>query len=303
MTDIWTYSPVRVGPRRAAAIAACAGALALIAGCGTGTGTGTGSDSASGTAAPLSPRTAITLAADQTQRVNSMSSNLVVNVSGMASATTTGSIQIQLRPRLLADENLALTTQGKTMSMEDIVSAKAVYLKSAAFSSLTGQSGKAWIKIPLSDLSGSAGSALSSLLQNVQNGDPLTQTRMLATSKNVHKVGTQVIDGVSTTHYAGTFTPKAAVARLSTTLRRQVAPMLSLIAGDVRFDAWIDASHQVRKIAEVETVSGETVKLSMTITSINQPVHVKLPRPAQVVVPPKGELGGDGTSSGSGTVS
>ena len=246
---------------------------------------------------------AITLAADQTQHVNSMSANVVVNVSGMASATTVGSIEIQLRPKLLADENLAIKSQGQTMAMNDIVSAKAVYLKSAAFSSLIGQTGKTWIKIPLSDLSGSAGSVLSSLLQNVQNGDPLTQTRMLAASKNVHKVGTQVIDGVTTTHYAGTFTPAAAVAQLSTTLRKQVAPMLSMITGDVRFNAWIDASHQVRKIAEVETVSGETVNLSMTLTSINQPVHIALPAPGQVLVPPKSVLNGVGGTSNSGGTS
>jgi hypothetical protein len=246
---------------------------------------------------------AITLAADQTQRVNSMSSSVVVSVSGMASATTTGSIQIQLRPKLLADEDLAITSQGQTTAMTDIVSTKAVYLKSAAFSALTGQTGKTWIEIPLSDLSGSAGSALSSLLQNVQNGDPLTQTRMLAASKNVHKVGPQVIDGVRTTHYAGTFTPAAAVAKLPATLRDQVAPLLSQITGDVRFDAWIDASHQVRKIAEVETVSGETVNLSMTITSLNKPVHIVLPASGQVLVPPKSALNGSGSSSGSGTSS
>jgi hypothetical protein len=287
MTDLWTHSPVRVGPRRAAAVAACAGALTLIAGCGGG----------SGAAAPLSPRMAITLAADQTQRVNSMSSALVVNVSGMVSETTTGSIQVQLRPKLLADENLAIVSQGQRVAMTDIVSTKAVYLKSAAFSALTGQTGKTWLEIPLSDLSGSAGSALSSLLQNVQNGDPLTQTRMLAASKNVHKVGPQVIDGVRTTHYAGTFTPSAAVAKLPATLRKQVAPLLTLVTGDIRFDAWIDASHQVRKIAEVETVSGETVNLSMTITSINKPVHITLPAPSQVLVPPKGALNGGSSPS------
>jgi hypothetical protein len=287
MTDLWTHSPVRVGPRRAAAVAACAGALTLIAGCGGG----------SGAAAPLSPRMAITLAADQTQRVNSMSSALVVNVSGMVSETTTGSIQVQLRPKLLADENLTIVSRGQRVAMTDIVSAKAVYLKSAAFSALTGQTGKTWLEIPLSDLSGSAGSALSSLLQNVQNGDPLTQTRMLAASKNVHKVGPQVIDGVAVTHYAGTFTPSAAVAKLPATLRKQVAPLLTLVTGDIRFDAWIDASHQVRKIAEVETVSGETVNLSMTITSINKPVHITLPAPSQVLVLPKSALNGGSSPS------
>jgi hypothetical protein len=295
MTDLWTHSPVRVGPRRAAAVAACAGALTLIAGCGGG----------SGSAAPLTPRTAITLAADKTQRVNSMSSNIMVNVSGIVSATSTGSIQVQLKPKLLADEDLTIVSQGQTVAMTDIVSTKAAYLKSAAFSALTGPTGKTWLEIPLSDLSGSAGSALSSLLQNVQNGDPLTQTRMLAASKDVRKVGPEVIDGVRTTHYAGTFTPAAAVAKLPAALRKQVAPLLTLIKGDIRFDAWIDASHQVRKIAEVETVSGETVNLTMTITSINKPVHIALPAPGQVLVAPTSILGsgnsGSGSSSDSGT--
>jgi len=289
MTHLWTHSPVRVGPGRAAGVAACAGALALITGCGGG---------GAGSAAPLTPRMAISLAADETQRVNSMSSNVVVNVSGIVSATTTGSIQVQLRPKLLADEDLSIVSQGQTLSMTDIVSTKAVYLKSAAFSGLTAPSGKTWLEIPLSDLSGSAGSALSSLLQNVQNGDPLTQTRMLVASKDVRKVGPQVIDGVAVTHYAGTFTPKAAVANLPANLRQQVAPLLTLITGDIRFDAWIDASHQVRKIAEVETVSGETVNLTMTITSLNRPVHIALPAPGQVQVAPKSILGHGSNGSG-----
>jgi hypothetical protein len=288
MTDLWTHSPVRVGPRRAAAVAACAGALTLIAGCGGG----------SGAAAPLTPRMAITLAADETQRVNTMSSDIVVNVSGIVSETTTGSIQVQLKPTLLAHEDLAIVGQGQTISMTDIVSTKAIYLKSAALSALTGPTGKKWLEIPLSNLSGSAGSALSSLLQNVQNGDPLTQTRMLAASKNVRKVGSQVIDGVATTHYAGTFTPKAAVAQLPASLRKQVAPLLTMITGDIRFDAWIDASHQVRKIAEVETVSGETVNLAMTITSLNKPVHIAIPPAGRVLVAPAALTGGTGGGSG-----
>jgi hypothetical protein len=243
---------------------------------------------------------AITLAADQTQRVTTMSSTIVVNVSGIMSETTSGSIQIQLKPKLLADDDLSIVSRGQTIAMTDIVTTKAVYLKSAAFSALTGPTGKTWLEIPLSDLSGSAGSALSSLLQNVQNGDPLTQTRMLAASKDVRKVGPEVIDGVAVTHYAGTFTPAAAVAKLPADLRKQVAPLLTLIKGDIRFDAWIDASHQVRKIAEVETVSGETVHLTMTITSINKPVHIAPPAPRMVLVAPRSALtGGSGTSGAS----
>jgi hypothetical protein len=268
-----------------------AGALALIAGCGGGSG-GTGSAAPR----PLTPHQVITLAADESQHVNSIAANMSMVIAGTVSETLTGNIQVQLKPILLADENLIISSQGQTIPMTDIVSAKAVYLKSAAFSSLTGQTGKTWIKIPLTEMSGT-GSALSSLLQDVQNGDPLTQTSMLAASKNVRAVGTQVIDGVRTTHYAGTFTAAAALAELPANLRTQLAPMLKLITGDIQFNAWIDAQHQLRKLTETETVMSETVNMTMDVTSVNQPVHVSLPPARRTMVLPASAFNAGGTSS------
>jgi LppX_LprAFG lipoprotein len=287
MTHICTYSPLKTG-RRAAAVALGAGALALIAGCG---GSGTGS------AAPLTPRQAITLAADQTQHVNSIAATLSISVAGAVSETTTGSVQVQLKPVLLASEDLTIVSQGQTVPIASIVSSKAIYLKSTAFAALTRQTRKTWIEIPLSDLSGTGASAVASLLQNVQNGDPLTQTKMLAASKNVRVDGHQVIDGVRTTHYAGTFSPSAALATLPASLRQQVAPQLKLITGEVQFNAWIDARHQVRRVTEIETVSGATVNFTMDITSVNQPVHVTLPRAGRTMVVPASDFGS--SSSGS----
>ena len=72
----------------------------------------------------------------------------------------------------------------------------------------TGQTGKPWIEIPFASLSGNLGASLTGLLQDAQNGDPLTQTKMLAAAKNVRVAGTQVIDGVRTTHYMGSFTAR-----------------------------------------------------------------------------------------------
>jgi len=190
-------------------------------------------------------------------------------------------------------------SQGQTIPIDSIVSAKAIYLKSSAFSALMGQTGKTWIEIPLPDLSGTGDSSLAGILQNVQNGNPLTQTRMLAASKNVHAVGLQVIDGVRTTHYAGTFSPMAALATLPAGLRKAVAPGLKLITGDIQFNAWIDAEHQVHRVTETESVSGETVSFRMDITSVNRPVHVTLPTAGQTLVPPASFFGGAASSSSS----
>ncbi len=281
MTLLSTYSPLNGrGQRRAAAVALCAGALTIVAGC------------SSGPAKPLSARAAIGLAADETQHVNSMAATFSAQVNGSVSETTTGTIRMQIKPALLLDETVDVSAAGQSFPMDEIVTTKAAYLKSTLFSALTEQSGKPWLEIPFSDLSGNLGSSLTNLLQSVQNGDPLTQTKMLAASKNVHSVGTQVIDGVRTTHYTGSFTASAALAALPASLRTLLAPLMKSVTGDISFNVWIDAQHVARRVTEVETVMGETVNVTMNVTAVNQPVHIALPSASQVTTPPSGVLGG-----------
>ena len=273
--------------RRAAAVAFGAGTLALVAGCSAGTTAATDTTGATGSAQPLSPRTAIRLAADQTQRVNSMAAAFSVRTSGSVTDTVAGTVQLRLRPTLLADEKLNISAAGQRFPLQEIVTAKAIYLKSPSVSALA-KPGRPWIGIPFSDLSGSLGSSLGNLLQNVQNGNPASQAKMLSASKNVRAVGTQVIDGVSTTHYTGTFKASAALAKLSPGLRKEIAPGLKLITGDIRFNAWIDAQHVVRRITEVYTVMGHTATATVNVTAVNQPVHIAPPPARRVTLPPAG---------------
>jgi hypothetical protein len=282
--------PRRGNRRRAAAVAFGAGTLALVAGCSAGTTVATDTTGPAGSARPLSARTAISLAADQTRRVNSMAAAFSVQISGSVTDTVAGTVQLRLRPTLLADENLSVSAAGQKFPLREIVTAKAIYLKSPSVSALA-MPGRPWIEIPFSDLSGNLGSTLASLLQNVQNGDPQTQTRMLAASKNVRAVGTQVIDGVSTTHYTGTFTASAAVATLPASLRRELAPALKLITGDIRFNAWIDAQHVARRITETYTVMGEAASVTVNVTAVNQPVHIAPPRASRTTIPSAAAFG------------
>jgi hypothetical protein len=287
MTLISTASPRNVSGRYlryGGAAALCAAACALIAGCGTGTST-----SGAAAAKPLSPKQAITLASDNTSRASSLTGDYTVQVGSAGSELTTGTVVAQIRPTLLVSENLAVSAAGQKLSISEILSARAIYLKEAA---LSAQTGKPWVKISLSSLSGGIGSALTQLFQSAQNGNPLEQTQMLAAGQNVRDDGTQVVDGVQTTHYSGSFTAGEAGKALSPSLRKSVAPMLNLLSGDITFNAWIDGQHQVRQLIETETVSGEPVTVTMHITSINQPVHISLPPARRVADMPGGNLAG-----------
>jgi hypothetical protein len=284
MTLLSAHSPVTADGRRgrrAAAFALCAGACALmasVAGC-------------SAAAAPLTPRMAISLAADKTQSVTSMIATFSDQISGAVAETTSGTLEMQMKP-LLAEADATTSADGQTFPIDEIVSTTDMYLKSSVFSVFTGQTGKPWIEIPFASLSGSLGASLTGLLQDAQNGDPLTQTRMLAAAKNVRVAGTQVIDGVRTTHYTGSFTGPAALAALPPAQRKQIGPLLKMVSGDIQFNAWIDAQHVVRRITEVETVGGEAVHSTISITSVNKKVRIAPPSAGEAVVLTKSDLGG-----------
>jgi hypothetical protein len=291
MTLLSAYSPVKSGGsrRRAAAAALCAGALALIAGCSTGStgSTGPGDNSQpTGSAVRETPRKAIRLAAEESRRVNTMAANFSEQVGNPVIATTTATTQLQLKPVLLANESLHTSANGQNVSVDEIVSAKAVYIKES-----TSQSSRPWVEVRFSELGGSLGSSLSTLLQNAQNGNPAQQTEVLTASKNVHVVGTQVVDGVETTHYSGTVAASTALSRLPASVRKGIAPLLKLITGDIRFDVWIDAQHVARKLIEHETVVGEPATVTVNVTAVNQPVQISTPPASEVTLLPASQLG------------
>jgi hypothetical protein len=292
MTLFSAYSPVKSGGsrRRAAAAALCAGALALIAGCSTGstssTGPGNNSSQPTGSAVQETPQKAISLAAEESRQINTMAANFSERVGNPVVATTSATTQLQLRPVLLANESLHSSANGQNVSVDEIVSAKAVYIKESS-----SQSSRPWVEVPFSELGGSLGSSISTLLQDAQNGNPAQQTEVLTASKNVHVVGTQVVNGVKTTHYSGTVSAATALSKLPANVRKGLAPLLKLITGDIRFDVWIDAQHVTRKLIERETVEGEPATVTLNVTSVNQPVRITPPPANEVRILPASQLG------------
>jgi hypothetical protein len=289
MTPLSVDSPLNSsrGQRRTAAVALCAGALALIAGCSTSSTGTTGGTGTTGTTAPLTPQKAIRLAADESRRVNSLAATFSERIGSPAVATTSATMQLRLKPKLLANVSLRTSTSGRTTTVDEIVSAKAVYLKERS-----AQTGRPWIEIRFSDLGGSLGNSISSLLQAAQNGNPAEHTQVLTASKNVRAVGTQVVNGVETTHYKGSVTASTALASLKPAVRKGLAPLMKLITGQIHFDVWIDAQHVTRRLVEVETVVGEPATVTVNVTAVNQPVQITPPPASQVTILPRSQLRG-----------
>lgn len=269
-------------------MAASGAVLILLAGCGSG-----------GQQAPvpgaqqrLSAGKAIGLAASQARHVNSYALSLHTRSTGIASTNTSGAMQIRLKPSLLGEVSLHLSAGGHALPVDEIVTSDALYLKLPALGTVTS---KPWIKISgRQGLRKGSGAVIGQMLQGFQNANPLAQTSMLTASKDLREVGTQTINGVQTTHYTGSYTIAAAIAKLPSALRSLSGPVLkSMGIKTVHFDTWIDGQHQLRKIVTTEAGPGARITSTVLITAINQPVSIKLPPPSQVAAAPAG-LGGLG---------
>ncbi len=243
------------------------------------------SSSHSSSASAVTPRRAITLAADQTKQVKTLSGTMSLQVG--PSVSFSGPMRMQVKPSLQLGENLSASANGRSAPISVILTSTALYIDLPGG---TGQSAKPWIEILFSSLSGSLGTALNQALQDIQTSNPLTQTQLLATSSNVQEVGTGVINGVRTTEYSGIISPTAAISTLSPGLSKQLAPELKMISGDISWEAWLDRQHMVRKLTEHETIDGQSAAVTVTITSVNQPVTVTVPPASQVIVTPASAL-------------
>jgi len=238
----------------------------------------------------ISPAQAITLASQQAKHATSFSSSMSIKMSGMASGAMAGTMEMRTRPLLFDADFSTMNMSGQALpgGIEEILTGHTLYLKMPA---LAQQLGKPWVKFSFAELQNGTGISLTQIIQQAQQNNPLVQMQMLAGAKNVRIVGYQVLDGVRTTHYAGTYTVAAALARLPSSLRateRKGLQTLGIMS--VQFSVWIDGQHQARKIVAYETGTSEHATVTLTVTGINQPITVTLPSASQVATIPASAL-------------
>jgi hypothetical protein len=214
----------------------------------------------------------------------SITSTSVGNLPSSSNPSLTGMVAWQNRPVVLADEKSYTNDPAVSMrgGVETVIDDHVIYIRISALSTIFG---KPWIKIDAASLSTAAG-AMAPIVQSLAP-NLLAYAQLFAPSTNVHKVGTQVINGVRTTEYAGTTTIAAGLSHLSPSMRELIAPLLSSMkATTAHFTVWIDDQHIIRKEVATQQVPGGKAAVTVVVTSINQPVAVRLPPASQVATVP-----------------
>jgi hypothetical protein len=227
-------------------------------------------------------RTGRRLAARQARAIRSYLVRLSLTGSGKLSDTVSGTMQLRVKPSLLAAMNLTIGAGSVTEPFSEILTPKAAYLKMPGL----GRPSKPWLRLSLTK-GGVAGAVMGQFLQSIETSNPQNRTEMLTASKDLRKTGTQIIGGIPTTRYTGSYSIGAALRKLPAGLRRQSGPAVrSLGVPAVHFTVWIDGQHQTRQIVIVESGKGTTITSRLQISAINQPVHVTFPPASQVAALP-----------------
>jgi hypothetical protein len=139
--------------------------------------------------------------------------------------------------------------------------------------------GKPWVKFSISQASQQSGVNLDSV---IRRADPAQQTKILTGSKDAHRVGSESIDGVKTTHYAGTVTPEEA-GKLDPKAQQAFKEFYAKSgAHKVTFDLWVGKDSLPRKLVTKVTADKGTASSTMIFSNFNKSFSVSAPPASEV---------------------
>lgn len=180
----------------------------------------------------------------------------------------------------------AAQVPGGRFEVEQVAEARpgtvVMYMRSAAFGRLPG--GAEWMKIDLSEEAGA----------QMQSFDPRDQLKMLRSSEDFEKLGTERVRGVPTTHYKATVDQGDEVERLRDEGEDTAADALETVikANDgedtVGVEAWVARDKTIRRL-EMEVPfslgtapAGTSMLMTLELYDFGIEPHIELPSESDV---------------------
>lgn len=255
---------LRVVPAAAVAV------LVMVTGCG---GSGSVVDASS-------PAAAMQRVAD---KVSADSGSFTVEATGDGTAMHgTGSYRGGADPAMRITLGDASGEDAQPGTMEQILVDGVMYMRFTGPDIAMPAADDKWMKLPLGDL----GSGLGELLSGSAMADPREQLELLLSAGEVREVGTETIDGVDTTHYAGDLTTdELADSEMSKPFRDLLREDLQHTGGDrpMELDLWVDAEDRPRRLVMAMPDSGaEEMTVRVDFRDFGKDVQVEAP-PAEEV--------------------
>jgi hypothetical protein len=259
-------------------LGATTGVLVLVfvlalAGCGGGGGK-------SGGGQALVSGEAISAAAAKSARAGSVEADFTISGSGISGH---GSGVFNTGASRSGQLNMKISVRGAEVPIDTIITGNLLYMRSSLFSQLGISGSKQWVKVDLAQLARQQGIDLSSLAS--ASPTPASAMTYLRGAADVREVGTDKVQGVSTTHYKVKVDLERAAAKSTGSARRSLRRVIQ-VSGLKRLpiDVWVDGDGYLRKLEYAQpSGSAGSVRLSMELHNYGSPVTVKQPPVSSVV--------------------
>ncbi|WP_406459079.1 DUF1396 domain-containing protein [Streptomyces sp. NBC_01622] len=228
----------------------------------------------------MAPAAAVAEAAKKTQDITSLRYRMAGTMPGEGKITAEAAMS--MKPQAMSMRMTSAKT-GSTVQVR--VVDKALYLNGGA-ETARELGGKHWLKLDMSALGG-LGNNLTANGTGAAEADknPAAEAAFLTGARDVKKVGTETVDGVRTTHYAGKVTladVEAAAAKGENRDARErraksVESYQKMGVDALTMDMWVDGDHHTKRFRM--RGEGDKGPLDMTVTflDVNAPVTVTVP--------------------------
>lgn len=199
---------------------------------------------------------------------------------GQKSGTAHLTGQFRLRPTVGAAITVDASGTGiSAANVQVVLLGDTIYVKSPMLSAVDG--GKPWLKI---STQGAGGQSFAGALQQAEQINPASLTKMFTSSSDVHKVGTETIDGVSTTHLAGSVKIADALTKLDVKSRANTKDLYGKLGTrQLNFDVWVGGDSLPRKISGKSAASDGSVNFTAVFSNYGSAVNI--------AAPPAGDIG------------
>jgi len=252
-----------------AVLGAIVAALVLVVGGGSGS-------SSVGDAAAV-----VHAAGARATQAGSSSIDLQMTIkSGGHSETATGTGAFDYRRRL---GQMSLDMDGLGQ-IQEVLTPSAFYMRFPdRLAGVFGDATKPWVKIRFSALK-AGGVDLSKMFNANPSGDPSQMLQMLSKTTGIRQVGSDVVRGVKTAHYAGTSTMADMLHAEGLTGAVDFSKLPAGMAqSQIHLDVWVDKTGLARRMSVAADMAlYGSMKMTMDLYDFGKPVSVTVP-PASIV--------------------
>lgn len=237
----------------------------------------------------LSANEALLKSSQKTGEADTFKADLTVTGNGGGGGKVHATGQFRLRPELRFSARLDQVGRGGQsvpgLQGQAIFTGDTLYAKVPQLAQFVS-GGKPWVKVDVNQVQQSTGFDVKGVIDQIEQVNPAEQTKMFTGSKDVKRVGTETVDGVKTTHYAGTVTVREALDQLDAQTREKVKhwfPENDKQDGKISFDLWTDGQNLPRKLVSKGTGSqGDSGSATVLYSDYGKSFSVNPPPSDQV---------------------